>query len=307
MPKGQLAGGRRGGRGGSGARGAGPDGGPSRTAIRSGEWKGYTGKAIPEHRQRPGSAARDPRARSWPTRRCATTTSRRDLTFRFSVQCGPPPTSSRRPGDLAADETLFIISSKTFGTLETLTNASFPPGTGWWTSSAARDAVARHFVAVLHQRRAGVGVRPSTTENMFGFLGLGSAAGTRWIPRSACPPWWQIGPENFAEMLAGFHEMDEHFRTAPFRESLPVLMAPARRVVRRTSFDAQTYGVMPYEQYLKRFPRLPAAADHGVERQSGSPWTAPRSITRRARVFWGGARDQRAAQLLPADPSGHQS
>ena len=97
--------------------------------------------------------------------------------------------------------------------------------------------------------------------------GSGSAGATRWTPPSACPRCWPSGPSSFREMLAGFHEMDEHFRTAPFARNLPVLMG-LLAVWYGDFFGAQTVGVMPYEQYLKRFPGLPPAADDGVQRQA---------------------------------------
>jgi glucose-6-phosphate isomerase len=175
--------------------------------------------------------------------------SRRDLTFRFvsNVDSTDFVEATR---DLAADETLFIISSKTFGTLETLTNAH--SARDWVVGElGSEDAVAKHFVAVSTnaERVSEFGI---DTENMFGFWDW---VGGRYSMDSAIglSTMVAIGPENFAEMLAGFHEMDEHFRTAPFSENLPVLMA-LLAVWYGDFFDAQTYGVMPYEQYLKRFP-----------------------------------------------------
>ena len=127
--------------------------------------------------------------------------------------------------DLAADETLFIISSKTFGTLETLTNAT--SARDWIVSARwAEDAVAKHFVAVSTNAER-VASSASTRRTCSG-SGTGSAAGTRWTRPSGCPRWWRSGPERFGEMLAGFHEMDEHFRTAPLERNLPVLMGRSR-------------------------------------------------------------------------------
>ena len=173
----------------------------------------------------------------------------RDLTFRFvsNVDSTDFVEATR---DLSADETLFIISSKTFGTLETLTNAH--SARDWVVGElGSEDAVAKHFVAVSTnaERVSEFGI---DTENMFGFWDW---VGGRYSMDSAIglSTMVAIGPENFAEMLAGFHEMDEHFRTAPFSENLPVLMA-LLAVWYGDFFDAQTYGVMPYEQYLKRFP-----------------------------------------------------
>jgi glucose-6-phosphate isomerase len=214
--------------------------------IRSGEWKGYTGKAI-RNIVNVGIGGSDlGPVMAYEALRYY---SRRDLTFRFvsNVDSTDFVEATR---DLAADETLFIISSKTFGTLETLTNAH--SARDWVVDElGSEDAVARHFVAVSTnaERVSEFGI---DTENMFGFWDW---VGGRYSMDSAIglSTMVAIGPENFAEMLAGFHEMDEHFRTAPFRESLPVLMA-LLAVWYGDFFDAQTYGVMPYEQYLKRFP-----------------------------------------------------
>ena len=214
--------------------------------IRSGEWKGYTGKSI-RNIVNVGIGGSDlGPVMAYEALRYY---SRRDLTFRFvsNVDSTDFVEATR---DLAADETLFIISSKTFGTLETLTNAH--SARDWVVDElGSEDAVARHFVAVSTnaERVSEFGI---DTENMFGFWDW---VGGRYSMDSAIglSTMVAIGPENFAEMLAGFHEMDEHFRTAPFSENLPVLMA-LLAVWYGDFFDAQTYGVMPYEQYLKRFP-----------------------------------------------------
>jgi glucose-6-phosphate isomerase len=214
--------------------------------IRSGEWKGYTGKAI-RNIVNVGIGGSDlGPVMAYEALRYY---SRRDLTFRFvsNVDSTDFVEATR---DLAADETLFIISSKTFGTLETLTNAH--SARDWVVGElGSEDAVAKHFVAVSTnaERVSEFGI---DTDNMFGFWDW---VGGRYSMDSAIglSTMVAIGPENFAEMLAGFHEMDEHFRTAPFSENLPVLMA-LLAVWYGDFFDAQTYGVMPYEQYLKRFP-----------------------------------------------------
>ena len=214
--------------------------------IRSGEWKGYTGKAIANIvNVGIGGSDLGP-VMAYEALRYY---SRRDLTFRFvsNVDSTDFVEATR---DLAADETLFIISSKTFGTLETLTNAH--SARDWVVDElGSEDAVAKHFVAVSTnaERVSEFGI---DTENMFGFWDW---VGGRYSMDSAIglSTMVAIGPENFAEMLAGFHEMDEHFRTAPFSGNLPVLMA-LLAVWYGDFFDAQTYGVMPYEQYLKRFP-----------------------------------------------------
>ena len=214
--------------------------------IRSGEWKGFTGKAI-RNIVNVGIGGSDlGPVMAYEALRYY---SQRDLTFRFvsNVDSTDFVEATR---DLAADETLFIISSKTFGTLETLTNAH--SARDWVVDElGSEDAVARHFVAVSTnaERVAEFGI---DTENMFGFWDW---VGGRYSMDSAIglSTMVAIGPENFAEMLAGFHEMDEHFAAAPFSENLPVLMA-LLAVWYGDFFDAQTYGVMPYEQYLKRFP-----------------------------------------------------
>ncbi len=152
--------------------------------------------------------------------------------------------------DLRADETLFIISSKTFGTLETLTNAR--SARDWITGElGSEDAVAKHFVAVSTNAEK-VGAFGIDTDNMFGFWDW---VGGRYSMDSAIglSTMIAIGPDNFGELLAGFHAMDEHFRTAPLARNLPVIMG-LLCVWYGDFFGAQTVGVMPYDQYLKRFP-----------------------------------------------------
>jgi len=152
--------------------------------------------------------------------------------------------------DLDPAETLFIIASKTFGTLETMTNAH--SARDWALASLGDEAaVAKHFVAVSTNadRVSAFGI---DTDNMFGFWDW---VGGRYSMDSAIglSTMIAIGSDRFREMLDGFHDMDEHFRTAPFGENLPVLMGMLA-VWYGEFFDAQTIGVMPYEQYLKRFP-----------------------------------------------------
>ena len=214
--------------------------------VRSGKWTGYTGKPI-RNIINVGIGGSDlgPVMAYEALRHY----SRRDLNFRFvsNVDSTDFVEATR---DLAADETLFIISSKTFGTLETLTNARSARD---WIVGALGDeaAVAKHFVAVSTnaERVAEFGI---DTENMFGFWDW---VGGRYSMDSAIglSTMLAIGPDQFGEMLAGFHAMDEHFRTAPLEANLPVLMGMLA-VWYGDFFDAQTYGVMPYEQYLKRFP-----------------------------------------------------
>ena len=214
--------------------------------VRSGEWRGYTGKRI-RNVINVGIGGSDlgPVMAYEALRHYAT----RDITFRFvsNVDSTDVVEATR---DLNADETLFIISSKTFGTLETLTNAASARD---WVVSAlgSQDAVAKHFVAVSTnaERVAKFGI---DTANMFGFWDW---VGGRYSMDSAIglSTMVALGPEGFGEMLAGFHEMDEHFRTAPLERNLPVLMG-LLALWYRDFFGLQSYGVMPYEQYLKRFP-----------------------------------------------------
>jgi glucose-6-phosphate isomerase len=175
--------------------------------------------------------------------------SQRDLTFRFvSNLDGTDFAEATR--DLDAAETLFIISSKTFTTLETMTNAHTARD---WALRTLQDpaAVARHFVAVSTNAEevAKFGIDPA---NMFGFWDW---VGGRYSVDSAIglSTMIAIGPENFRAMLDGFHQMDEHFRTAPFERNLPVLMG-LLGLWYNNFFGAQTLAVLPYEQYLKRFP-----------------------------------------------------
>jgi glucose-6-phosphate isomerase len=175
--------------------------------------------------------------------------SQRDLTFRFvsNVDATDFVEATR---DLRAEETLFIVSSKTFTTLETLTNAS---SAREWVLASLHDeaAIASHFAAVSTNEQL-VSEFGIDTANMFGFWDW---VGGRYSMDSAIglSTMLAIGPEQFAQLLGGFHAMDEHFRSAPLAENLPVLMG-LLAVWYGNFFDAQSIGVMPYEQYLKRFP-----------------------------------------------------
>jgi glucose-6-phosphate isomerase len=173
----------------------------------------------------------------------------RNLTFRF-VSNVDSTDFAEATRDLAAEETLFIVSSKTFGTLETLTNAT---SAREWVLGQLGDpaAIAKHFVAVSTNARrvAEFGI---DTANMFGFWDW---VGGRYSMDSAIglSTMVAVGPEQFDQMLAGFHAMDEHFRTAPLARNLPVLMG-LLTVWYVNFFGVFSIGVMPYEQYLKRFP-----------------------------------------------------
>jgi glucose-6-phosphate isomerase len=214
--------------------------------VRSGEWKGHTGKPI-RNIVNIGIGGSDlGPVMAYEALRAYT---RRDLTFRFvsNVDATDFVEATR---DLRAEETLFIVSSKTFTTLETLTNAT--SAREWALAQLGdRDAIAKHFVAVStnEQLVAAFGI---DTANMFGFWDW---VGGRYSMDSAIglSTMLAIGPEQFGQMLAGFHAMDEHFRSAPLAENLPVLMGMLA-VWYVDFFGARSIGVMPYEQYLKRFP-----------------------------------------------------
>jgi glucose-6-phosphate isomerase len=214
--------------------------------IRSGEWKGHTGRAI-RNVVNIGIGGSDlgPVMAYEALRHY----SRRDLTFRY-VSNVDSTDFVEATHDLDAEETLFIVSSKTFTTLETMTNARSARD---WALSALKDesAIAKHFVAVSTNAEK-VSEFGIDTDNMFGFW---EWVGGRYSMDSAIglSTMLAIGPDGFAELLAGFHDMDEHFRTTPFERNLPVLMG-LLAVWYGDFFGAQTVGVMPYEQYLKRFP-----------------------------------------------------
>jgi glucose-6-phosphate isomerase len=214
--------------------------------VRSGEWKGHTGKPIRAVVNIGiGGSDLGPVMAYEALRHY----SRRDLAFRF-VSNVDGTDFAEAVHDLDAAETLFIVSSKTFTTLETMTNAHTARD---WTLAALKDpaAVARHFVAVSTnaEQVAKFGI---DTANMFGFWDW---VGGRYSMDSAIglSTMLAVGPEHFRAMLDGFHEMDEHFRTAPFAKNIPVLMA-LLGLWYNNFFDAQTVAVLPYEQYLKRFP-----------------------------------------------------
>ena len=222
------------------------------------------------------------------------------MTFRFvSNVDGTDFAESTR--DLDPEETLFVISSKTFTTLETMTNAR--TAREWSLAGLGGDeaAVAKHFVAVSTNAEevAKFGI---DTDNMFGFW---EWVGGRYSMDSAIglSTMLAIGPARFAEMLAGFHAMDEHFREAPTGANLPMLMGLLSvwyaRLLRRPDLRR-----LPLRPVPAPLPRLPAAADDGVQRQARHPRRRPRRLRHR-RDLLGRAGDQRPALLLPADPPGH--
>jgi glucose-6-phosphate isomerase len=214
--------------------------------VRSGGWKGHTGKPI-RNIVNIGIGGSDlGPVMAYEALRAYT---QRELTFRFvsNVDATDFVEATR---DLSAEETLFIVSSKTFTTLETLTNAK---SAREWTLAQLGDeaAIAKHFVAVSTNeqlvREFGI-----DTANMFGFWDW---VGGRYSMDSAIglSTMLAIGPEQFAEMLDGFHAVDEHFRNTPLEQNLPALMG-LLAVWYGDFFGSQSIGVMPYEQYLKRFP-----------------------------------------------------
>ena len=214
--------------------------------VRSGEWTGHTGKPI-RNVINIGIGGSDlgPVMAYEALRHY----SRRDMTFRFvSNVDGTDFVEATR--DLDAEETLFVVSSKTFTTLETMTNAR---SAREWALAALGDeaAIAKHFVAVStnSEEVSGFGI---DTRNMFGFWDW---VGGRYSMDSAIglSTMLAIGPDNFRQMLAGFHAMDEHYRRTPLRENLPAIMG-LLAVWYGDFFGAQTVAVLPYEQYLKRFP-----------------------------------------------------
>src|SRR5271166_4035192 len=215
--------------------------------VRSGEWKGHTGKRI-RNVINVGIGGSDlgPVMAYEALRHY----SQRDMTFRF-VSNVDGTDFAEAVLDLDPAETLFIISSKTFTTLETMTNAHTARDWALKGLGGDQSAVAKHFVAVS-TNAAEVSKFGIDTANMFEFWDW---VGGRYSMDSAIglSTMVAIGPENFRAMLSGFHQMDEHFRTTPFERNLPVLMG-LLAVWYNDFFGAQTVAVLPYEQYLKRFP-----------------------------------------------------
>ena len=215
--------------------------------VRTGAWKGYTGKRI-RNVVNIGIGGSD----LGPVMACEALRhySERAMTFRFVSNIdGIDFVEATR--DLVPAETLFIVASKTFTTLETMTNAE--SARDWLLQGLGGDkqAVAKHFVAVSTSAEK-VSAFGIDTANMFAFWDW---VGGRYSMCSAIglSTMLAIGPDNFRAMLDGFHRMDEHFRTEPFDRNLPVLMA-LLGIWNTDFFGAQTVAVLPYEQYLKRFP-----------------------------------------------------
>jgi glucose-6-phosphate isomerase len=215
--------------------------------VRSGEWKGHTGKRI-RNVINIGIGGSD--LGPVMAYEALKHYSDRSITFRF-VSNIDATDLAEAVRDLDASETLFIVSSKTFTTLETMTNAH--SARDWSLAGLGGDqkSVARHFVAVS-TNAADVAKFGIDTANMFGFWDW---VGGRYSMDSAIglSTMLAVGPDNFRTMLDGFHQMDEHFRTTPFDRNLPVLMG-LLSVWYTDFFGAETVAVLPYEQYLKRFP-----------------------------------------------------
>jgi glucose-6-phosphate isomerase len=214
--------------------------------VRSGAWKGHTGKRICNVINIGIGGSDLGPVMAYEALKYY---SQRDITFRF-VSNVDGTDFAEAVRDLNAEETLFLVASKTFTTLETMTNAHSARD---WSLAALGDekAVAKHFAAISTNAKE-VTKFGIDTANMFEFWDW---VGGRYSMDSAIglSTMVAIGPDNFRAMLDGFHQMDEHFRTAPFASNLPVLMG-LLTVWYTDFFDAQTMAVLPYEQYLKRFP-----------------------------------------------------
>src|SRR5262245_8695912 len=248
--------------------------------VRSGSWKGHTGKRI-RNVVNIGIGGSDlGPVMAYEALRAYTD---RAMTFRF-VSNIDGTDFAEAVRDLDASETLFIVSSKTFTTLETMTNAH--TARAWSLAALKGDetSVAKHFVAVSTNAKevAKFGI---DTANMFEFWDW---VGGRYSMDSAIglSTMIAIGPDNFRAMLDGFHQMDEHFRTTPFERNLPVLMG-LLGVWYSDFFGAQTVAVLPYEQYLKRFPAylqqltMESNGKHvSIDGARVRPQTSP--------IYWGG-------------------
>jgi glucose-6-phosphate isomerase len=204
--------------------------------VRSGDWKGHTGKQI-RNVVNIGIGGSD--LGPVMAYEALKHYSQRDLNFRF-VSNVDGTDFAEAVHDLQADETLFLVASKTFTTLETMTNAHSARD---WSLASLKDekAVAKHFVAISTNAKEVA----KFWDWVGGRYSMDSAIGLSTMIA--------IGPDNFRAMLAGFHAMDEHFRSAPFASNLPVILG-LLTVWYTDFFDAQTVAILPYEQYLKRFP-----------------------------------------------------
>ena len=271
--------------------------------VRSGAWMGYTGKRI-RNVVNVGIGGSD--LGPVMAYEALKDYSDRALTMRFISNIDPTDAAEATRG-LDPAETLVIVSSKTFTTLETLTNAKVVRQWLLDGLGASAQAVAKHFVAVSTNAEA-VRAFGIDTENMFGFWDW---VGGRYSYDSAIglSLMIAIGPDRFAEMLAGLHAMDEHFRTAPLPANLPVLQGLIN-VWYNNFFGAQTHAVLPYSQYLHRFPaylqQLTMESNGKSVRYDGTPVS-----TETGEIFWGepGTNGQHAfyqlihqgTKLIPCD------
>ncbi len=265
--------------------------------IRQGEWKGHTGKRI-RNVINIGIGGSD--LGPVMAYEALKHYSDRTMTFRFvSNVDGTDLAEAVR--DLDPSETLFIVSSKTFTTLETMTNAH--SARAWLLAALGGDekSVAKHFVAVS-TNAAEVAKFGIDTANMFVFWDW---VGGRYSMDSAIglSTMLAVGPDNFQAMLDGFHEIDEHFRTTPFERNLPVLMG-LLAVWYTDFFGAETVAVLPYEQYLKRFPaylqQLTMESNGKHVTLDGKQVTYPTGP-----IYWGEPGNQRPTLFLSTDPSGN--
>ena len=214
--------------------------------VHSGQWRGYTGKRL-RHVVNIGIGGSDlGPVMAYEALRYF---SSRDMTFHFVSNVDGTDFAEATRG-LAPEETLFIVCSKTFTTLETLTNAR--AARAWCLRELGHEQAVRHHFVAVSTNAEEVSRFGIDTGNMFGFWDW---VGGRYSLDSAVglSTMLAVGPENFQALLAGFHAMDEHFRTAPFDRNLPVLMG-LLTVWYNNFFDAQTVAVLPYDQYLRRFP-----------------------------------------------------
>ena len=273
--------------------------------VRSGEWTGVTGEAI-RTVVNIGIGGSD--LGPVMAYEALAPYAQGGLTCRFISNIDPTDAAQTLQG-LDPATTLFIVSSKTFGTLETLTNARLCKA--WLLEGLAgedaTDAVARHFVAVSTalDKVAAFGIDPANAFGFWDWVGgrysLDSAIGTSLVIA--------LGPERFAELLAGFHAMDEHFRTTPVERNVPVLMGLVN-IWHHNFLGAATHAVLPYSQLMHRFPaylqQLTMESNGKSVRWDGTPVT-----TETGEVFWGepGTNGQHAfyqlihqgTQLVPAD------
>ena len=272
------------------------------TAIRSGEWKGFTGKPI-KNIVNIGIGGSDlGPVMAYEALKPYT---QRDLTFRFvSNVDGTHIAEAVR--DLDPEETLFIVASKTFTTQETMTNAE---SAKTWLLDSLNDeaAVAKHFVALSTNAEA-VSAFGIDTANMFGFWDW---VGGRYSLCSAIglPVMIAVGQEDFNAMLRGFHSMDNHFRTAPFEKNMPVLLA-LLGIWYNNFFDAETQAILPYDQYLSRFAAYFQQGD--MESNGKSTTQSGKSVSwQTGPIIWGepGTNGQHAfyqlihqgTKLIPCD------